>query len=70
MCRYCGPRSGVNTTWLMSTLVGFPCESRVNPCGEFIQALTERIENAPTSPMIGRGSPTSRCARGLIRFQP
>ena len=60
----------MKSTLLMSTLVGFPWLSRVKPCGVFIHAFTERIENAPTSAMNGSGRPTRKCARGLMRFQP
>ena len=64
MCRYCGARIGVKMTLLMSTLVGLPWLSRVKPCGVFIHAFTERIENAPTRAMNGSGSPTRKWAPG------
>ena len=69
-CQYCGPSIGLKSTLPTLTAVGLPAASRVKPCGVFIQALADRMPNAPSSETSGIGRPSRKWVRGLNRFQP
>ena len=53
-----------------STSTTLPAESRVTPCGEFIQALAATTDIEPRMPVRTTGTPVQKCAHGFNRRQP
>jgi hypothetical protein len=61
---------GVKTACRTSTSTGFPWESRVNPCGVFIQELAAMMPKAPIKAAGGSGVASQKCVQGRRRRQP
>ena len=62
--------ASLKITPIGSTSVTLPDESRVTPCGEFIQALAATTEMLPKMPATAIGTPVQKWAHGFSRRQP
>ena len=62
--------ASLKITPIGSTSVTLPAESRVTPCGEFIQALAATTEMLPKMPATAIGTPVQKWAHGFSRRQP
>ena len=66
----CRGMASLKITPIGSTSVMLPWESRVNPSGEFIQALAATTEMLPNTPATTIGTPVQKCVHGFSRRQP